>query len=128
MNGFDELALPSGLALSTDCLYHIASALAWEQSQQQGWYAASSLDSEGFIHFSYAHQVVETARIHFQGQTNLVLLEINPSLLEAPLKLEASRNGEVFPHLYGELNCSAVARVLSLEEECNKLEDFGDKG
>ncbi|HEY9824309.1 MAG TPA: DUF952 domain-containing protein [Stenomitos sp.] len=116
MNGFDELVLPAGLALSTDGIYHIASASAWEQAQQQGWYVSSSLASEGFIHCSYGHQVVETVRVHFQGQTNLVLLEIDPSLLEAPLKLECSRNGEVFPHLYGELNCSAVTSVLPLEE------------
>ncbi|NJM78043.1 MAG: DUF952 domain-containing protein [Acaryochloridaceae cyanobacterium RU_4_10] len=95
--------------LSPNRIYHIATAIAWQAALQQESYVHPSLFSEGFIHCSYPQQVAETLKVHFKGQTDLVLLEIDPTQLTAELKLEPSRNGELFPHLYGPLNLDAVA-------------------
>jgi uncharacterized protein (DUF952 family) len=93
---------------SPERIYHIATAIAWQEALQQESYVHPSLFSEGFIHCSYREQVDETLKLHFKGQTNLVLLEIDPTQLTAELKVEPSRNGELFPHLYGPLNSDAA--------------------
>ena len=70
--------------------------------------------SDGFIHFSTAAQVAETARRHYAGRANLVLLWIDAPALGAALRWEPSRGGALFPHLYGSLPASAVLKVAPL--------------
>jgi uncharacterized protein (DUF952 family) len=108
---------PCALACSTESIYHITTAIAWQTAQVQGAYTAPSLSTEGFIHCSYAHQVPETAALYFQEQSGLVLLAIDPARLAAPLKLEPSRKGDIFPHLYGPLNLDAVLQCSPLTTE-----------
>lgn len=93
-------------------IYHITTEIAWEAAQPVGQYIHPSLETEGFIHCSYPDQVIETARVHFQGQSGLVLLCIDSSQLQAELKAEVSRNGAAFPHLYGALNAAAVVETV----------------
>ena len=57
-------------------------------------------------------QVAETAKKHFFGQTGLLLIEVDVDALGEALRWERSRNGELFPHLYGELDLGAVTAVL----------------
>ena len=56
-------------------------------------------------------QVAETARKHFAGQTGLFLIEVDADALGDALRWEPSRNDELFPHLYGELDLGAVTGV-----------------
>lgn len=69
---------------------------------------------DGFIHFSDAAQVVETAAKHFAGQNDLLLICVDASQLGDRLKWEPSRGGAQFPHLYGDLDLGAVTRVQPL--------------
>ena len=69
---------------------------------------------DGFIHFSSAAQVVETAGKHFAGQSDLLLVRIDSAKLGDLLKWEPSRGGALFPHLYGDLDLTAVTRVEPL--------------
>lgn len=69
---------------------------------------------DGFIHFSTGAQVAETASKHFAGQSDLLLVSVNATQLGDRLKWEPSRGGTLFPHLYGELEVTAVARVEPL--------------
>lgn len=91
-------------------LFHIARMADWEQAQRDGVYRVSSLgkllDDEGFIHLSFAHQVKSVADAFYRGMTDLVLLELDPGRLRAPVVIES-----LFPHLYGELQPEAVERV-----------------
>ena len=86
----------------------------------RGTYAPASLRDEGFIHCSTIAQVIDTANRFYRGQDDLVLLLIDESRLKAELKHEApaivhgESAGELFPHLYGELNVDAVVRVVEL--------------
>jgi uncharacterized protein (DUF952 family) len=66
---------------------------------------------DGFIHFSTATQVAETARKHFAGQQDLLLIAVNADALGTALRWERSRNDELFPHLYAELSLEAVSAV-----------------
>jgi uncharacterized protein (DUF952 family) len=95
----------SGLA----AIYKIMTVAEWEAFQAGGIFAGSPIDrADGFIHFSHAHQVAETARRHFSGQDGLMLLAVDARALGADLKDEPSRGGDLFPHLYASLAFSAI--------------------
>ena len=93
-------------------IYRLIPRAAWLEAERAGTFHGSAHDlRDGFIHFSTAAQVPETAAKHYAGQTELLLLHVSVSALDAPLRWEISRNGELFPHLYGSLPVSAVDRV-----------------
>jgi uncharacterized protein (DUF952 family) len=96
-------------------IYKICPASAWREAERQGVFRGSEVDlRDGFIHFSTASQVGETARKHFFGQAGLFLIAVDADPLGNALRWERSRNGDLFPHLYGELDLGAVVRVLSV--------------
>ena len=87
----------------------------WELAAQSGAYAGSSQDrADGFIHFSTAAQLPESARRHRRGQAGLVLLAVDPHVLGEALRWEPSRRGALFPHLYGALPLPAVSSVCDI--------------
>ena len=79
---------------------------------------------DGFIHFSTAPQVEETARKHYSGQTGLFLIAVDADLLGKPLRWERSRNEQLFPHLYGELDLGAVTGVLDMRARPDGTHDI----
>lgn len=96
-------------------IYHICRREEWEKAQAAGRYGGSSQDAaDGFIHFSTAAQVEESAARHRAGQSGLVLLAVDPEVLGATLKWEPSRQGALFPHLYGELPLAALQGAWDL--------------
>ncbi len=76
--------------------------------------AQRPIGATDFIHFSTAAQVAETAATHFAGLRDLLLVQVDAAKLSGALKWEPSRGGDLFPHLYGPLNLSAVIRVEPL--------------
>jgi len=104
-------------ARMTDLIFHMCRAEEWQTACASGAYPGSSQDAaDGFIHFSTAAQLPESARRHRAGQSGLVLLAVDPARLGEALKWEPSRRGELFPHVYGGLPVAAVrwARDLPL--------------
>lgn len=98
-------------------IYHMCRHEEWDAAHVTGSYRGSSQDvADGFIHFSTAQQLPESARRHRSGQAGLVLLAVDPDTVRDGLRWEASRRGELFPHLYGALSVSDVrwAHNLSL--------------
>jgi uncharacterized protein (DUF952 family) len=96
-------------------IYKICSASAWREAERQGFYRGSADDArDGFIHFSAASQVSETAKKHFFGQAGLFLVAVDADKLGDALRWEPSRREELFPHLYGELDLGAVTDVLEI--------------
>ena len=95
---------------SSPLIYNIVPASSWQKAQADGAFHGAAIDiSDGYIHFSTAEQVKETAAKHFSGQRDLVLLAIDStSLAPSELKWEPSRGGALFPHLYGTLDPGAV--------------------
>ncbi len=96
-------------------LVHLCTHSEWEQAQAAGERVAPSLDSAGFIHLSAPHQVHLPANRLFAGHDDLVLLWLDPSRLNAPLRWEPGVPGDPgsmrFPHLYGPLPVTAVTRT-----------------
>jgi uncharacterized protein (DUF952 family) len=108
-------------------VYKICTAAEWREAEKAGVYRGSAADrKDGFIHFSSSRQLEETAAKHFAGQRDLVLVAVSDAALGHRLKWEPSRAGKLFPHLYGDLNLSAVRRVdpLPLDDSgCHILPD-----
>ncbi|MFK8186095.1 MAG: DUF952 domain-containing protein [Phormidesmis sp.] len=96
-------------------LFHIIERTAWETAKAQGSYRPPSLNAEGFIHFSKPEQVIATANRFYKGSPGLVLLQVDPSQLEKPLRYETVADHGTFPHLYGPLNLTAVTKVWPFE-------------
>ncbi|MBI3704501.1 MAG: DUF952 domain-containing protein [Rhizobiales bacterium] len=96
-------------------LYKILPAPLWREAERTGRFAGSPVDiKDGFIHFSTAAQVAETAAKHFAGQRDLLLVSVEAGVLGPALKWEPSRGGALFPHLYGELDANSVRQVVPL--------------
>ena len=68
--------------------------------------------------------LAETARKHFFRQTGLFLIEVDADALGDALRWEPSRNDELFPHLYGELDLGAVTGVLDLRARSDGNHDI----
>jgi uncharacterized protein (DUF952 family) len=87
----------------------------WRDAERDRTFRGSAVDlQDGFIHFSTAAQVAETAAKHFAGQRDLLLLRVDAAVLGVQLKWEPSRGGALFPHLYGDLDVKAVTKVDAL--------------
>lgn len=96
-------------------IYKICPASAWREAERQGVYRGSADDRrDGFIHFSTAAQVAGTAAKHFAGQSALFLIAVDGDALGDALLWEPSRGGELFPHLYGDLDLGAVCDIFEL--------------
>ena len=99
-------------------IYKICTASEWRDAERAGVYRGSAVDvKDGFIHFSTAAQVRETADKHFAGADDLMLVAVDADALAGALRWEFSRGGDVFPHLYGALPLAAVlwAKPLRLD-------------
>ena len=67
-----------------------------------GVFKGAAIDlTDGYIHLSTGAQAKETARLHFAGITNLLLVAIHEGVIAHHLKWETSRGGQLFPHVYG---------------------------
>ena len=93
-------------------IYRLLHAHPWAHVREAGAFQGTEHDlRDGFIHFSTAAQVAETAERHYRGHPNLVLLWVDALKLGDALRWEPSRGGALFPHLYGPLSLSAVTRA-----------------
>lgn len=96
-------------------IYHLVARSDWEASHGQDQYSADSLTSEGFNHCSRDYeQLFAVARRLFADRTDMLALELDTDRLVSSIKEEPSGSGEIYPHIYGPINKSAVARVLVL--------------
>jgi uncharacterized protein (DUF952 family) len=96
-------------------VYHMCPAEAWEAAKQSGAYRGTEDDRrDGFIHFSTAEQIAESARRHRAGQNGLLLIAVEDMRLGCRLRWEPSRGGDLFPHLYGALDLAEAASVRPL--------------
>ena len=91
--------------MTVSLIYKIVGADAWGAASAAGRFEGAPVDlKDGYIHFSTAAQVRETAAKHFGGAEGLVLAAFDPAALGAKLIWEPSRGGALFPHLYEALD------------------------
>lgn len=99
----------------SDMIYHMCPGEAWAAAVAAGRYEGTEDDRrDGFIHFSTAAQLPESARRHRAGQVGLVLVAVAVARLGKRLRWEKSRDGRLFPHLYGPLHPNEAGEVKPL--------------
>lgn len=96
-------------------ILHICPETDWAAVPDGGSYRAASLDDVGFVHCSDPGTVHLPASRLYPGRTDLLLLRIDPALLDAPVRWEPAvppeRGAPWFPHVYGPIPRSAVVSV-----------------
>ena len=99
----------------TALVFKLVDRASWQASAASGVFGGSPVDArDGFIHFSTAAQVRETAARHFAGRADLLMVAVAAGALGDALRWEPSRGGDLFPHLYGPLPLAAVRWVADL--------------
>jgi uncharacterized protein (DUF952 family) len=99
-------------------IYKICERGQWRAAQAVGQFRGAAVDErDGFIHFSTAAQLAETASKHFANTSDLMLVAVDSAALGAELKWERSRGGDLFPHLYAALPLNAVRWAQPLLDE-----------
>ncbi|MEM8631081.1 MAG: DUF952 domain-containing protein [Pseudomonadota bacterium] len=105
-------------------IYKIFRSGEWAALTRDGETTGAPVDVEdGFVHFSTADQLRETAAKHFAGEEGLHLLALETDALGEALKWEPSRGGALFPHLYRHLRLDDVLweRPLPLDADHRHL-------
>ena len=96
-------------------IYKIVSRQLWQEAEAKGVFDGAPVDhADGYIHFSTATQVRETAAKHFAGANDLLLVAIDADALGDKLIYEPSRGGALFPHLYEPLPLTAAVWIKDL--------------
>lgn len=110
LTGLAQLGMSGGMLI-----YKILSRPQWDAFRLAGATFGAPVDlADGYVHFSAAPQLAETAARHFADQSDLVLLAFDANRLGSALKWEPSRGGALFPHLYRALLLDEVLWDKSL--------------
>ena len=97
--------------------YKILTVSEWAVAEAAGLYEGSDVDrADGFIHLSTDAQLHETARKHYAGRDDLMILTLDADHppLKALIRWEPSRGGALFPHLYRRLLADDILWVRDL--------------
>ena len=111
----------------TDIAYKIVDAAEWRAAVAERRYDGAPVDlADGYIHMSTEAQLAETARRHFAGGRDLLLLDVDLTRLGDDVVWEPSRGGALFPHLYAPLPVSAVVETRTLNVTAEGEMQVGD--
>jgi len=112
-------------------IYHLVPASYYRAQPQNHPYQPETFAQEGFIHCTTgAEMLVQVANNYFNNLPEVLLvLEINPKALTAPLKFElpipptgqtrsSSADRDIlFPHIYGPLNREAIVSCFAMQRD-----------
>ena len=108
-------------------IYKIVPMELWQEARSLGVFKGAPIElKDGYIHFSTAAQAVDTARLHFAGETGLMLVAVDALVFGDSLKWEPSRGGDLFPHLFADLPFDAVLWERPLPVGPDGLHAFPD--
>lgn len=108
-------------------IYKLTTRQAWDDAVVQGVFEGAPIDlKDGYIHFSTAQQAPETARLYFAGVRDLLLVGFDADDFGEALKWEESRGGDLFPHLYGELQTAAAVEIRDIPLDAEGVPMLGD--
>ncbi len=91
-------------------VYHIVLPEIWDAFDTQ-LYRAASLETEGFIHCSFAHQLDAAIKRYYSGAKDIIVVEIETDRLMSRVLAEPSTGNEIYPHIYGPINRDAIVDV-----------------
>jgi uncharacterized protein (DUF952 family) len=108
-------------------VYKVVSRAVYDASIAAGTFVGQPIDkADGYIHLSTATQLRETIRLYFAGLSDQVLFQLACAPFSDAMKWEASRNGELFPHLYAELPMSALGPIAAIDVAADGSVDLPD--
>ena len=109
----------------TNLVYKLIDKDLWSDFEANRRFDGAPVDhADGFIHLSNAGQVEETARRHFSGQADLMILALDADRLGPQLVWEPSRNAALFPHLYRSLSLDDIVWAKPLPLGPDGTHDF----
>lgn len=92
-------------------IYHIVLPEVWETFKDQDFYYATSLQTEGFIHCSFADQINPVLGRYYKDAESVLILQLETDKLTSKLVEEPSTNNEIYPHIYGQINTDAIVKI-----------------
>ena len=101
--------MPSGM------IFHVCIQAEWEKAQEVGEYRGDTLETQGFIHCSSEGQIDRIVKALSEKRNDLLLLRIAVFNLRSPTRYERSRDGELYPHVYGPIQIDAVVSADKIE-------------
>lgn len=108
-------------------IYKLLGADEWAAAQATGRFEGSEVDRlDGYIHLSTGAQVAETARRHFSGRNDLMLISLDAESLGEALRWEPSRGGDLFPHLYRPLGVGEVDEARAVPLTADGMLELGE--
>ena len=103
--------------------YKLLNEADWIAAQASGATASEVDLKDGYVHLSTAEQVRETARRYFAGAGRVRLLRFELARL-GDVRWETSRDGDLFPHVYGPLEITKANAAWWLEPGADGLPVF----
>lgn len=100
---------------SAGVTYHLVPVEEWERQQGNAEYVPPPFDEDGFIHCTNGlDELIAVGNHFYRDDTRPYLaLIINVPKIQAPVRYDDP--GQVYPHIYGPLNTSAVVGMLTVQ-------------
>ena len=103
------------MTFAPDLLVHLCGIEEWSCARSRGEICPDASGGAEYLHLSTPEQVHLPANRLYRGRDDLVLLHIDPALLDSPVRWEpgvaTDPESMLFPHLYGPLPVKAVVAV-----------------
>jgi uncharacterized protein (DUF952 family) len=97
-------------------ILHVCTGAEWQACSGLPLYQPNSYAIEGFIHCCLPSQLAGVLKRYFVGKTDLYLLTIDENKLTPNIIFEGSADSEKFPHVYGQIEVSAIIQVQRLRD------------
>ena len=99
---------------SAGVTYHLVPVEEWERHKDEAEYTPAAFDADGFIHCTNGldELVAVGNRYYQQDPRRYLVLILNVSKIASPVRYDDP--DQVFPHIYGPLNTSAVVGMLEV--------------
>lgn len=103
-------------------LYH----LAYAHEAERRPYLPDAFERDGFVHASYAPDVLESHRTYFNASDDVRVLCIDPRVLTSEVQVVETPRGRM-PHIHGAVNAEAIVRVVLVRAVDAPLPDLLDR-
>ena len=98
-------------------IFHLVKPQYWKTFDEKDTYFAETFEQEGFIHCSTTEQIAGVLERYYKNAGEMLLLHIDDSKLSSKLIYEKATNDELFPHIFGGINKSAIKNIEILVEQ-----------
>jgi uncharacterized protein (DUF952 family) len=96
-------------------IYKVLTGEQWAAAESGGPVQAPIDVSDGYVHFSTSMQLQGTLSKWFKGKKGCVLASFDADDFGPELKWEKARDGDLFPHVYGDVRAWQVRSLWLLE-------------